>query len=69
LIGETNAGDGSSLRLFAVAEARNHSFKNARAEFDQALDEALNWFGTKTPMLSTLGSLRTGQPSRVRSPY
>jgi alpha-beta hydrolase superfamily lysophospholipase len=69
LISETNAGGGPSLRLFAVAEARNHSFQNARAEFDQALDEALNWFGTKTPMLSTVGSLRTGQSSGVRSPY
>lgn len=61
LISQTNADSGSWLRLFAVTEARNHSFKDARAEFDQTLDEVLGWIGTKTPTILKVGSLQTGQ--------
>jgi alpha-beta hydrolase superfamily lysophospholipase len=69
LISQTNADAGSSLRLFAVTEARNHSFKDAGAEFDQVLDEALGWIGTKTPTILTVGSLQTGKAPATDSQF
>ena len=68
LIEEAQQTQSESSRLFTANSARNHSFAGSESDFDQRLEEALDWITTRGRAGSSAGPSASDRLNRTLEP-